>query len=68
MKYVLIALIVKDLVVSPPWATSIVAEFNDLPACEAVLQRMEPYRRPPFNAQVRASCFPKGSEPRAEPK
>ena len=39
-----------------------------LPNDDRVRKRLEPYQRPPFNATVRATCFPKGSDAaKAEP-
>lgn len=66
MKYLLIALLIKDPGMSPPWATSLVAEFDDRPACEAAVKKMEQFARRPVNADVTAWCQPKGSEAKSE--
>ena len=61
MKYVLIVLIVKELIVSPPWATSFSAEFDDLKACEAAAARIaKGVDR--INAKAAPVCMPKSSD------
>jgi hypothetical protein len=61
MKYVLIAFLIKDLVVSPPWATSAVAEFNSLEACRAAAQRLQPVANR-LNAKLEWGCVEKGPD------
>jgi hypothetical protein len=62
MKYVLLVLFVKDLVVSPPWAAALSAEFDDLEACQAAIVRLKKAEQAPLNAKVIAGCAPKASQ------
>jgi hypothetical protein len=58
IKFILIVLFVKELVISPPWAASAAAEFDDLAACEAAADRLKAGVKK-LNAQVLTGCMPK---------
>lgn len=62
MKFVLIAFLVKDLVVSPPWATSAVAEFNTMEACQHAASRLQTLADK-RNVRLDWACLEKGTEP-----
>lgn len=61
MKFVLIALIVKDLAITSPWATSTSAEFNTRAACQEAADRLLALAKK-LQTQGFASCFEKGAD------
>ena len=62
MKYILIAFIIKDLVISSPWAAGISAEFDDKAACEQAVERIQKQiARLNAGASSFVGCVPKSS-------
>lgn len=69
MKYLLIAFLIKEFThpISPPWATSAVAEFNTLDACKNAAAQITRFNRR-YSATVEWVCVEKGAEPALEAK
>ena len=62
MKYVLIAFLIRDAAITPPWATSAAAEFNTFEACTIAAQRLQNLANR-VNARLEWGCIEKGLEP-----